>query len=150
MITTRVLVFGIGNPGRRDDGLGPALADALARTELGPKSVTSEFRYQLNVEDALTMKDFDIVVFADAAKSGRTPVTLMKIEPAATIAFSTHALDPASVLALCAELYGRAPDGYALAIRGEEFDIGEGLSPRAERNLVSALGTLASFFRGIA
>jgi hydrogenase maturation protease len=146
----RILVFGIGNPGRRDDGLGPALADALTRSFVpGSGHVTGEFRYQLNIEDAATMKDFDLVVFADAAKSGASPVTLEKIEPAKTITFSTHALAPASVLALCAELYGTAPEAYVLAVRGDEFDVGEGLSAQAERNLGSALEILIPFLQGV-
>ena len=146
----RILVFGIGNPGRRDDGLGPALADALTRTVF-PASVhvTGEFRYQLNIEDAATMRDFDIVVFADASVSEEPPVTLEKIEPADAITFTTHALAPASVLGLCAELYGGVPEAYVLAIRGADFDLGEGLSAQAERNLGSALDVLLRFLQGV-
>jgi len=112
-----------------------------------------EFRYQLNVEDAYTIRDFDLVVFADscgvagAADTGIDDdgVTLTEIKPSATIAFTTHEMSPASVLALCHELYGRAPRAYTLAIRGFEWDMGEGLSERGRANLVRAADILRRF-----
>jgi hydrogenase maturation protease len=142
----KVLVFGIGNPGRRDDGLGPKLVEKIAGAEF-PNSldVSGEFRYQLNVEDALTMKDFDVVVFADASRTGEEPVAMSEVGPAAEIAITTHAMSPASVVALCWELYGHAPRSYLLAIRGYDWDVGEELSSAAERNLEKALDVLGEF-----
>jgi len=142
----KVLVFGIGNPGRRDDGLGPKLIEQIGGAEFPIMlNVAGEFRYQLNVEDALTMKDFDVVVFADASRSGEEPITISEIGPAAEIAVTTHAMSPASVVALCLELYGHAPRSYLLAIRGYDWDVGEDLSPAAEQNLQKALEILREF-----
>lgn len=67
----RVLVYGYGNPGRRDDGLGPALVRELAARgvadEAGPGArVVLESGYQLQVEDAALVAGFDAVIFADA------------------------------------------------------------------------------------
>jgi Ni,Fe-hydrogenase maturation factor len=104
-----------------------------------------EFRYQLNVEDAYTIRDFDLVVFADATSVGEDGVALTEIGPSATIAFTTHEMSPASVLALCHELYGRAPRAYTLAIRGFEWDMGEGLSERGRANLIRAADILRRF-----
>jgi hydrogenase maturation protease len=112
-----------------------------------------EFRYQLNVEDAYTIRNFDLVIFADScgvACAADTEiddegVTLTEIEPSATIAFTTHEMSPASVLALCHKLYGRAPRAYTLAIRGFEWDMGEGLSGRGRENLVRAADILRRF-----
>ena len=142
----KVLVFGIGNPGRRDDGLGPKLIEHIGGAGF-PKSldVSGEFRYQLNVEDALTMRDFDVVVFADASRSGEEPVSISEIGPAAEITVTTHAMSPPSVVALCWELYGHAPRSYLLAIRGYDWDVGEELSPAAEQNLEKALDILRKF-----
>jgi Ni,Fe-hydrogenase maturation factor len=105
-----------------------------------------EFRYQLNVEDAYTIRDLDLVVFADAAApDAPQDVALTEIGPSATIAFTTHEMSPASVLALCQELYGRAPRAYALAIRGREWDLGEGLSGEGRANLARAAEILRRF-----
>jgi hydrogenase maturation protease len=143
----KFLVFGIGNPGRRDDGLGPKLIEQIGGAEFpNMLNVAGEFRYQLNVEDALTMRDFDVVVFADASRSGEEPVTISEIDPAAEITITTHAMSPASVVALCLELYGRAPRSYLLSIRGYDWDVGEDLSPTAEQNLEKAMDVLMEFF----
>ncbi len=61
------------------------------------------------------------------------------LEPSRDIAFTTHELSPAAVLALCEELYGKRPLAWTLAIRGYAWDLDEGLSPRAEINLSAAL-----------
>jgi hypothetical protein len=54
-------------------------------------------------------------------------------------------VSPGCVLALCAELYGRRPETYALHIRGEEFELGAELQPRAGANLDAAVGFLKEF-----
>ena len=42
--TRRILVIGYGNPGRRDDGLGPALAARLEALALPGVTVESDFQ----------------------------------------------------------------------------------------------------------
>ena len=142
-----VLVLGIGNPGRRDDGLGPALVERLANvSSLDPDiALTAEARVQLNIEDADLIRGYDLVVFADATTEGGEPVRIEPLKPSATVAFSTHEMPPAAVLALCEELYDRAPEAWLLLVRGYDWDIGEGLSNEAERNLRGALEALLEF-----
>jgi hypothetical protein len=54
--------------------------------------------------------------------------------------FSTHLIEPGSVLGLAAELFDTHTPGYCLGIRGYEFDaFGEELSPKAKENLNAAL-----------
>jgi hydrogenase maturation protease len=136
----RTLVIGIGNPGRHDDGLGPALVELLEAARL--EGVAFDSNYQLNVEDALVCSEHETVIFADASETAEAPFSFAELEPAREIAFTTHELSPAAVLALCEELYGRRPKAWTLAIRGYEWHIDEGLSPRAEINLSSALAFL--------
>ena len=139
----RVLVLGIGNPGRRDDGLGPHLVERLRALSL--TGVMADANYQLQIEDALTVAPFDRVVFVDAARSGVRTFRLVALKPRAEIAFTTHALSPRSVLALARELYGKSPAAHLLAIRGFDFRLGEGLSDKAAGNLEAALARLAAF-----
>ncbi len=140
----RILICGYGNPGRSDDGLGPALVAKLRGEPRGRtrKDITGELRLQLNIEDGLTISCYDRVIFVDAAKRGREPYEFREIRPAAGWTFSTHALSPESVLALCAELYGKTPRAFLLAIRGHRWVLGEGLSPQAEKNLSQAIAFL--------
>lgn len=141
----KVIVYGIGNPGRCDDGLGPKLVSRL-REEGGP-DVSFEVRDHLNIEDALTIKDSEIVVFADAAKDIDAAWKLFPICPSKTIAFTTHEMAPESVLALCSELYGRAPEAFVLAIKGYDWGMEESLSEEAAKNLCQAAGALKDFLQ---
>jgi hydrogenase maturation protease len=135
----RVLLLCYGNPGRLDDGLGPAFGDAIERAS--PSCAHVEVDYQLTVEDVKAAAEHEYVIFVDAAVTGAEPFFFKPVIPKAAVPFSSHSLDPEHVLALAGQLFGRAPAGYALGIRGYEFDaFGEHLSPGARANLEAALG----------
>lgn len=141
-----VLVLGIGNPGRRDDGLGAAAAERLNRRRL--PGVVCDANYQLNVEDALACAEHEVVIFVDAARGLRKPFAFRELKPAAALPVLSHALGPAAVLAVAAGLYGKTPDARLLAIRGHRFAVGEGLTDKAERDLALALDFLVAFLKG--
>ncbi len=134
-----ILLIGFGNPGRLDDGLGPAMAEAVEAMAL--PGVACEADYQLTVEDAAELARCTIVVFADADATGRAPFSLRRLEPSAgALSFSSHSVEPADVLALARQLFGAEPEAYLLGIRGYDFDrFGERLSDRAKANLDAAL-----------
>ncbi len=132
----KILIFGFGNPGRQDDGLGIALVDRLQQLEL--PHCTFEQNYQLNAEDALLISEYETVIFADASVAIQS-VALTEIEPSHEIGFTTHSMHPASVVALCNELYGKFPKCYLLEMRGFEWEMMEGLSERAETVLQKSL-----------
>lgn len=129
----RILVFGYGNPGRQDDGLGPALVGMLEEERF--PGITTDCNYQLQIEDAAAVSEHDAVIFVDASCVGEEPFTFSELEPSNEITFTTHTMSPASVLALCHELYGTSVRAYLLAIRGYEWELVEGLSPMAGKNL---------------
>jgi hydrogenase maturation protease len=134
----KVLVYGYGNPGRLDDGLGPALARALVGQDLGP-GVTLETGYQLQIEDAALAAEHEVVVFVDADAACAAPFELRPLVPRRETAFSTHSVAPETVLALAHQHFGAGTRGFVLGIRGYEFDdYGERLSPAAQRNLALA------------
>ena len=141
-----VLVYGYGNPGRLDDGLGPALAEAIGAR--GLPDVQADATYQLQVEDAARIADFDAVVFADADAGCAAPFELRELAPRAATAHTTHAVAPESVLALARELFGSRVAGYVLGIRGARFDaFGERLSPEGRANLEAAAAHLEALLR---
>lgn len=144
----RVLLIGFGNPGRLDDGLGPALAAALE--PLGLPGVTVDSDYQLTVEDAAAMQEIDVVLFCDAAVCGTEPFYVAEVAPRASgeVGFSTHSIDPQGVLALARDLFGAAPKAYIVGMRGYEFnEFGERLSERARANLQAAQEFLVDVLR---
>jgi hydrogenase maturation protease len=133
-----VLLIGYGNPGRQDDGLGPALAEAVERLRL--PDVTVEADYQLTVEDAAAAAAHRYVVFADASVGGCEPFYFRALRPAEHISFSTHSVEPEAVLALARDLFQADTAGYALGIRGYRFgEFGETLSDKGRENLAAAL-----------
>ena len=133
-----VLVLGYGNPGRMDDGLGPAFAEAVGG--MGLPGVRAEANYQLTVEDAALAAEHEFVIFADAAVSGPEPFSLQPVRISADIAFSSHILAPENIMTMAYTLFKAQPAAYTLAIRGYRFDeFGEVLSAGAMRNLTSAL-----------
>jgi len=133
-----ILLIGFGNPGRQDDGLGPALAAAVEH--LAIPGVVVDANYQLTVEDAALAVEYGTIIFADAARVGPAPFTFCEIVPARPVTFSSHSVTPQTVLALGQQLFGHCCNGYLLGIRGYEFDeFGETLSPVAQHNLQRAI-----------
>jgi len=134
----RVILFGIGNCGRADDGLGWEFLDKIK--ELLPDNYDIEYRYQLQVEDAELATNYDTVLFIDAHttifKEGYVWETC---EPKATDSFTTHELDPQSVLYLTDTIYNKQPNSFILGISGEDFRLAMGLSDLAAGNLEKAL-----------
>jgi hydrogenase maturation protease len=144
-VVPRVLVLGYGNPGRQDDGLGPAVAAGIDR--LGWPNLTAFDNYQLNIEDAMDVADHDVVWFVDAAKTGASPYAVHTVSPAASIEFTSHLVRPEAILAIARQCYGRAPQAFMLAVRGYEFEFIEALTPAATDNLRDALAMLTDRIR---
>lgn len=133
----RVLVLGYGNPGRQDDGLGPAAAAAIEK--LNWPGVTTCDNYQLVIEDALEIADHDIVWFVDAARDGAEPFDVRPLSAAPGITFTSHLVQPEALLAIADQCLGQLPEAYLVGIRGYEFEFLEGLTDRAEDNLARAV-----------
>lgn len=140
-----ILIFGYGNPGRGDDALGPLLLERLetcldddSRRLAGGIELLTDF--QLQVEHALDLVGRRLVLFADAHLSCPPPWVLRPLRTAATPSYSTHALSPESVLSVYRQTQGgEPPPCFLLGIRGERFELGEGLSETAGVCLESAL-----------
>ncbi len=141
----RVLVLGYGNPGRQDDGLGPAVAAGIER--LGWPNVTASDNYQLNIEDAIDVSEHDFVWFVDAAKTGAEPYSVREVRPTAEIEFTSHLVRPEAILAIARRCCGRSPPAFLLAVRGYDFEFVEELTPAAADNLRSALAMLTDRIR---
>lgn len=132
----KVLVAGIGNIFLGDDGFGSAVAARL-RERVWPAHV-EVVDYGIRGMDlafALT-SGIDAAILVDAVARGGRPGTLYKIEPKAGVAapeIQTHAMDPASVLALAATI-GTPPRHLRLVgcepdrLGEDDGDIAVGLS----------------------
>jgi hydrogenase maturation protease len=148
----RVLVYGYGNPGREDDGLGNEMAKMIQNWidehKLG--CMTTDSNYQLNIEDAEIMSEWDIVVFVDASKEENLrEYNFSEVKPSdAKVEFTMHAVSPSYVRHLCEKLFNKAPETYILAIKGYEWDFKEGISDCATLNLEQAFQFLTRKLAG--
>ncbi len=140
----KVLVIGFGNPGRLDDGLGPALSERIALLNI--PGVTCDADYQLMIENAADIAKHDIVIFADASVDATAPFSWSQLKAKADYSFSTHSVSPEAVLQLAATSFSGKARAYLLAIRGYEFNsFGERISEKAQANLDVA----ASFLHNV-
>ena len=146
-VPPRVLLIGYGNPGRLDDGLGPALAEALQKQPIANLGIEAD--YQLTVEDAWAAAGHDVVIFADAAVKGAAPFAFRRVDPQGRRpGCGSHSVSPEELAGLAQELFDARTAFYTLAIRGYDFDeFREALSDKARKNLVQALQFVANVLR---
>lgn len=132
------LIYGIGNVGRQDDGLGWAFVDWLEETGRGG-AATLVRGYQLQLEDADLLRRFRRVLFVDATKDPAVNrLAVLTPEPAYDVPFSSHALTVPMVLATARLCFGVTPDARVLALRGHSFDLAVGLTAGARASLAAA------------
>ena len=139
---TNVVVAGFGSVYRHDDGVGPLVAErAVARM---PRS-----HYVGPLADPLDLlgvwNEADLVIVVDAVTSGAPVGTLQTIEvdvnhdvPERKVTTSTpgvastHGIGLTAVLGLARALQQAPRRLVVVAIEGERFDLGEGLSAEVE------------------
>ena len=157
---SRVLVGGFGSRYRRDDNVGPVVADAVAAAALDVHLV-GPFSDPL---DLLGPWDHaDLVVIIDATRSGTAPGTLHVVELVAdgpaTVheraaltggATSTHGIGLAGVWRL-ARATGSAPRRVVVVgVEGQSFDFGEALSPAVAQGVPHAVRHVQDLIAGVA
>jgi hydrogenase maturation protease len=134
----RIMVVGIGNRDRGDDGAGPAALDRLA--ERAPAGVT----LALCRDDLLALvddwADIDGLICVDAAAPMGAPGRIHRLDLATdtlphelSVPASSHAFGLPDAIALARAL-GTAPARIVVfAVEGQAFDGGAGLSPEVDR-----------------
>ncbi len=135
---TSILLIGIGNIGRKDDGLGWLFLDSFKKHNV--PNLEFKYNYQLNIEDAEAISEYNTVIFVDAYNEElENGFSLEPCIPKDSFEFTTHALNPGVVVSLCGNIYGKYPQSYVLKIQGKEWGLQEGISMEANRNLHRAI-----------
>ena len=133
----KLLLFGYGNPGRGDDGLGPELIERITRLQL--EDVACQNDMQLQIEHVTDLSEHQQVVFIDADMSCARPFEFSEIYAEKDGSYTSHAMNPAALLYAYQQVYGKhAPPAYLLRIRGYDFALGDAISPQASLNLDAA------------
>jgi hydrogenase maturation protease len=137
------LIYGIGNDGRQDDGLGWAFIDRLKQIRPRPHACLRR-TYQLSLEDADLISRYTRVLFVDATKDPAVEsFSLSRPEPKLDFSFTSHAISVPSILATTQQCFEHVPDAYLLAIRGYEWELQQGLTSPAQHNLSHSLEFLS-------
>lgn len=137
MENNKTIVFGIGNIGRQDDGLGWLFLDFLKEKQF--THLDLEYRYQLQIEDAELICNYDMVIFIDATKDIIDEGFNYKIcKSSSKYSFSTHELVPETVLYLADTLYQHKPKSYLFVIQGFQWNLKIGLCNKAKFNFEKA------------
>ncbi len=137
----KILIYGYGNPGRQDDGLGNAFVNRIREWTAieGLYDFYFDSNYQLNIEDADAISDKDLVIFADASEEEIEDFCLSKVDGTSGLTFTTHAASPGYIVKLCEELFNKKPLVLLLHIKGFKWEFQEGISEEAQSNLNAAL-----------
>ena len=159
------LVIGYGNTIRQDDGVGYRVAEFLAQhpPSLDFCDLKAIAVHQLTPDLAAEVAQATEVIFVDmvpvslpdspgnevrAVEGGAfAPDWCAKLQPlnGQTAPSQTrlgHLSDPQAILQLSDRLFGGNPQGYWLLIPGACWDMGEELSPLAQRGFDQALAIL--------
>jgi hydrogenase maturation protease len=152
-----VVVIGVGNRYRRDDGAGPAVLDALA-TDVVARAVRL---VELDGEPARLVDAWagvDLAIVVDALRSDRaTPGTVRRVDVGDDIgvlgnssgaAAGSHALGIGTAAALGRAL-GRMPARLIVfAVEGADFGHGEELSQPVRRAVTDVAARIAAEIAG--
>jgi hydrogenase maturation protease len=146
--SSRILVYGYGNPGRQDDALGIELTDKIERWYRNKKlkNISFEQNYQLNIEDAEKISNYDMVIFVDASINDIGSFSYEEVKPDLKTEFTMHSVTPSFVLGLCHQMFYKHPKTFNLQIRGIKWEFMEHLSIEARKNLKDAVNFLKKYF----
>ena len=137
-----VLILTYGNPSRGDDALGPAMFELLEQHKLETSQLDEVdlfTDFQLQIEHAVDLEDREYVLFIDASVSCPEPFECHPLHADRDDSFTTHAMSPASVLAVYKQINHREPPrAYLLTIRAYEFGLGNTMTAQAKANLQKA------------
>lgn len=133
----KLLLFGYGNPGRGDDGLGPGLVERIAQLQLAYIECQNDM--QLQVEHVTDLAGCDQALFIDADMSCAEPFDFSEITAEKDGSYTSHAMNPAALLHAYRQVYGvDSPPAFLLRIRGYDFGLGDSFSDKAAANLDAA------------
>jgi len=138
----RILIIGVGNAYRGDDGAGIAVARQLAG------KVPPEIEVLQESGDGTTLveawKGAGFVVLVDAIRSGAPPGTIRRLDahqetiPGEIFRCSTHAFGVAGAIELARTLSELPPNLVIYGIEGRDFAPGEKLSAPVEKAVLEA------------
>jgi len=142
---SRIVIIGIGNSLKGDDGLGPWVCRALKRTEIDAEIIDAGTVPE-NYINSIVEKAPDNLIIIDAVHFGGPPGTIKLCSPEqlSSVAFSTHALSPRLFLDLISRQI--KPGIYIIGIEPGQIRLGQPLSAEVEKTCQRLIDALVELF----
>jgi len=141
-----ILVIGIGNPLRCDDGVGAYVAECIEAK--GLSGVKVWIAQQLQVEDLERMLEFKRIILVDASIAG-PPLEFRPIERSAgQVLASSHHLSAETFMSLASSIYHKNLDMHLCSIKGNCFDVGDKLSAPVQERAQEAVKLICRSIKG--
>lgn len=134
----RILVIGVGNRHRADDGVGPQVADRIRSRVWSGVEVIEHSGEGASLMEAWQSGDF--VILVDAARSGGEPGVIYEFDaherpvPTEFFCYSTHAFSVAEAIELARALDRLPAHLHVYAIEGQDFEAGHAMTGEVARS----------------
>jgi hydrogenase maturation protease len=140
-VSAPVLIFAVGNESRGDDAVAPLLLRRLQTEGMDEARFELIEEFQLQVENTLDMVGRELVLLIDAGMDTPAPFSFYRAAASTVSNLYSHALSPEALLTLYQQVHQQpAPPLFVLCVRGEQFELGAGLSAAAAGRMEQALG----------
>ena len=132
-----ILIIGVGNAYRGDDGVGLRIAQDIKKKSPDYVNVIEQSGEGISLMDS--WKDADTVILIDAVHSGAQPGTIHRFDvhtqtiPTKFFHYSTHAFGVAEAIELARALKQLPKNLIVHGIEGKCFEAGIGLSLEVEK-----------------
>lgn len=141
-----LLVIGVGNTLREDDGVGIYLVNRL----------NNHFSFRLNCIEvcepdiilAQKIAEFENLLIIDAIINDNSSFKLITVEPAKSFipsGFVTHIFNWGIILAMSEKFFGNAPKSEILGVSAFYFGFSESISPTCNDNAEKAFNFLVQY-----
>lgn len=139
------MVVGIGNTLRGDDGIGKYICTCIEKIKLPNVCSTTAFQLETNLLEEFIQ--YDTVIIADAAVSGKAVSFINAATLLQQPVSSSHHANAASIAMLAKQLYQKDIEIFLCAIRGCNFEMGEQLSTLAIQHANDAVNTIINWIK---
>lgn len=149
---SRFLIIGYGNELRKDDAVGPLVAEAVANWQMPSIRSLSVLHLTENLVHDIAGTDYAIFVTACSGSSCARTLQIDPIEQGsrmfeALAVKDIHTCNPRTLLDLSQQRYGREPQAWFLQVPVESVAEGEGLSSTAQQGGDHAVRIIGQFLK---
>ena len=140
-------IIGYGNTQCRDDGIGPYVVGRLNELLKHKNKIHILELRQLEPDLIHELRHAHFTIFVDATMDELdNGWNWVEVKPKlGDLPYTTHHLEPSSLLGLLQSLYHRYPRTWLVSIQGYDFGFGEGLTPEAEKRADNAVSEIVNF-----